>query len=51
MIKVEHIQVYNFEGAIRGMRNPLASWDRSDSHFDGQTFEVGEKDLQLMQRL
>lgn len=31
MIKVENLAVYNFEGAIRGMRNPMASWDRSDS--------------------
>ena len=32
MIKVENIEVFNFEGAIRGMRNPLNSWDKSDSH-------------------
>jgi len=31
MIKVENIEVFNFEGAIRGMRNPLNSWDKSDS--------------------
>lgn len=31
MIKVENIGVFNFDGAIRGMRNPLNSWDRSDS--------------------
>lgn len=31
MIKVDHIEVFNFEGAIRGMRNPKNSWDRSDS--------------------
>ena len=31
MIKIENIQVFNIEGAIRGMRNPLNSWDRSDS--------------------
>lgn len=31
MIKVEHTEVFNFEGAIRGMRNPLNSWDKSDS--------------------
>lgn len=34
MIKVENVKVFNFEGAIRGMRNPLDSWDKSDSHFD-----------------
>lgn len=30
-IKFENTQVLNFEGAIRGMRNPLNSWDKSDS--------------------
>lgn len=33
MIKVENIEVFNFEGAIRGMRNPLNSWDKSDSFY------------------
>jgi hypothetical protein len=32
LIKVEHIQVWGFEHAIRGMRNPMNSWDKSDSH-------------------
>lgn len=31
MINVENIEVFNFEGAFRGLRNPLNSWDRSDS--------------------
>jgi hypothetical protein len=31
MIKIENIDVYGFESAIRGMRNPMNSWDRSDS--------------------
>lgn len=31
MIKVEHIETFNWEGAIRGMRNPLNSHDKSDS--------------------
>ena len=29
----ENIKVYNFEGAFRGMRNPMNSWDKSDSWF------------------
>lgn len=33
MIKVEHVEVFNFEGAIRGLRNPMNSWDKSDSWF------------------
>ena len=31
MIKFENTRVMNFEGAFRGMRNPLNSWDMSDS--------------------
>ena len=31
MIKLEHTDVYGFEAAIRGMRNPMNSWDKSDS--------------------
>lgn len=32
MIKVENIEVFNFEGAVLGMRNPMNSWSKSDSH-------------------
>lgn len=31
MIKIENVSVYGFEEAIRGMRNPMNSWDKSDS--------------------
>ena len=31
MINIENIEVFNFEGAFRGLRNPLNSWDKSDS--------------------
>lgn len=31
MIKIENTDVYGFEAAIRGMRNPRNSWDNSDS--------------------
>ena len=54
MIKVENIDVYGFEAAIRGMRNPMNSWDKSDSMFhiiDKDLYEIGENDLDLMQRL
>lgn len=33
MIKFEHINVMNIENAVRGMRNPLNSWDKSDSKY------------------
>ena len=32
-MKFEHTQVFNFEGALRGFRNPKNSWDKSDSFF------------------
>lgn len=57
MIKVENIEVFNFEGAIRGCRNPLASWHKSDSHFfaneetDKIDYLLGKNDLDLMHRL
>ena len=34
MIEIENVEVYGFESAIRGMRNPMNSWDKSDSKFD-----------------
>ena len=33
MIKFEHIYIHGWEAAIRGMRNPLNSWKRSDSSY------------------
>lgn len=33
MIKIEHTQTLGWEHAIRGMRNPMNSWDKSDSFF------------------
>ena len=78
MIKVENFGVWGFEHAIRGMRNPMNSHDKSDSGmgcyratsnkefvlckncpFDDRrncdpffkTFQIGEKDLDLMKRL
>lgn len=32
-MQFENTKVYNFEGAFRGLRNPMNSWDRSDSYF------------------
>lgn len=34
MLKIEKTSVYGFEEAIRGMRNPMNSWDKSDSEFN-----------------
>jgi len=46
MIKVEKIEVWGFEHAIRGMRNPMNSWDKSDSGVCGD-FSVEYKDGQI----
>lgn len=66
MIKVENIDVWGFEAAVRAMRNPMNSWDKSDSkwRYDKEittygdnvdltvyAYEVGQADLDLMQRL
>ena len=53
-MKFEHTEVFNFEGAFRGMRNPLESWEKSDSWFDPDNprrFELGPNDIDLAQRL
>lgn len=51
MLRVEKSEVFNFEGAIRGMRNPLNSWDKSDSKWENGQYIVGEEDYGLMTRL
>ncbi len=52
MIKFENTNVFNLDGAVRGMRNPLNSWAMSDSFYaDTGKFYIGEKDLNLMERL
>lgn len=67
MIKFEHPEVWGWEHAIRGMRNPLNSWDKSDSRFNYDIeataagdeepkyihidATIGYNDLDLMRRL
>ena len=52
MIKIEKTEVMNMEAAIRGARNPMNSWDRSDSYTDSEgTFIVGGSDRELCHRL
>lgn len=43
-MKFENIRVMNFENAIRGMRNPMNSWDKMDSVFGVGTEEWTEAD-------
>jgi hypothetical protein len=59
MLVVSELKVMNFEGALRGARNPMNSWDRADSEYDytlvneGDVFadcpmiEMGEKDWKM----
>lgn len=61
MIKLEHTDVYGFESAIRGMRNPMNSWDKCDSDYEWNPcvnhgeckphFVIGQNDLKLMKNL
>ena len=53
MIKIENTEVVGLEHAIRGMRNPMNSWDKSDSYIHYLTDEIviGKNDLDLMNRL
>lgn len=63
MLKIEKTEVMGWEHAIRGMRNPKNSWDKSDTIFEThececyphnmvKTFEkIGPNDLDLMTRL
>ena len=63
-MKFEKTEVWGFEHAIRGMRNPLESWNKSDSHYDIEEvmvdeevvlergkYIIGSNDLQLAQTL
>jgi hypothetical protein len=64
-MKIENEQVFGFEAAIRAMRNPLNSWDKSDSRIKScddplywadknaneERFILGEKDMLLSQKL
>ena len=52
MLKAERIEVMNFHNAMRGARNPLNSWERSDSDYDNDgKFVFGENDRSLAVRL
>ena len=64
MLKIEYTDVYGWEASIRGMRNPMNSWEKSDSGLFLQNvndvelgyepiyeYEVGNNDLKLMKNL
>ena len=58
-IKIENVQINGWESALRGMRNPMNSWDKADTtygalgdeHYDDLAPKIGENDLGLMKRL
>ena len=51
-MKFENTKVWGFEHAIRGMRNPLESWEKSDSHYDiDGNYIIGKNDSELMKKL
>lgn len=67
MLKIENTEVMGWEAAIRGMRNPMNSWEKSDSHYECHEYDklsvddrkiylvddyiLGPNDLDLMTRL
>lgn len=55
MIKVENIEAFGLYGAMRGMRNPLNSWDKADTTVyqghDKEFVNIGVNDLNLATRL
>ena len=60
MVKIEDVEVMGMRKAIKGMRNALNSWDKSDSGYmvdeklDGvqfSYFKIGEKDMKLCKNL
>lgn len=51
MIKIENVVVEGWVAALRGMRNPMNSWDKSDSWNLTSGFKMGEKDHELAMKL
>ncbi len=51
MLTVKNMKIAGLDVAIRGMRNPMNSWDKSDSMFDYYMVHLGNADLKLMKNL
>ena len=47
MLTIENVQVFGFQAAIRGMRNPKNSWSKSDSTFEMSTDESGVQTIDI----
>lgn len=50
MLKIENVEINGWEPALRGMRNPKNSWDRSDTHL-WESYEIGQNDMKLASTL
>ena len=51
-MKFENTEVFNFEGAMRGMRNPKNSWNKNDTYIDWEdNIHIGNNDMKLAQTL
>lgn len=54
-MKIDKTEVFGFDAALRGMRNPMNSWNKSDSYKSRRTlypeFIIGPKDLELAHKL
>ena len=52
MIKIENVDIYGWEAAIRGARNPMNSWDKSDTVFFNEgSPKIGPNDHKLLSNL
>lgn len=50
-MEVSNIEVVGWRPAFKGMRNPLNSWNKSDSYFERENIHIGKNDLKLAKRL
>ena len=54
MINIELLEMSGIGSAIKGMRNPMNSWDKCDSYYiwpDDEEFHIGPNDRDLMMKL
>lgn len=50
-IKIENVEVAGLSTAIRGMRNPMDSWDKTDSGQGSNWYVIGDADMELCKKL
>lgn len=51
MIKIECVDIFGWEATVRGMRNPMNSWGKSDSFWSDGFYIMGPDDLGLATKL